>query len=127
MVSSSAAHYNKSLFEPQTRQGRLRATGRASFPCNVQPYGEQGIVGHRTVPESSTQSLPLPVGASKVSWYQQAHPQPALQPPVPRLALNAHVDLLGQELAKLRQQKHGFMQDLLIGRVPVKVTESASI
>jgi hypothetical protein len=35
--------------------------------------------------------------------------------------------LLGQELAKLRQQKHGFMQDLLIGRVRVKVTESVNM
>ena len=62
---------------------------------------KRGIFGHQTVIDPSTQPLPWSVGASKFPWHEQAHPQPALQSPVPRLALNVDVDLLGQELAEL--------------------------
>ena len=37
-------------------------------------------------------------------------------------ALNSYADSLGHELAKLRQQKHGLMHDLLTGKVPVNAT-----
>lgn len=40
------------------------------------------------------------------------------------VALNCHIDLLAQQLSKLRQQKQGLMQDLLTGRVRVKVAQS---
>ena len=41
-------------------------------------------------------------------------------------ALQARLDTDSAHAAKLRQQKHGLMQDLLSGRVPVKVEEPAS-
>jgi type I restriction enzyme S subunit len=37
------------------------------------------------------------------------------------MALNGQIDLSTQQLSKLRQQKQGLMQDLLTGRVRVKV------
>ena len=41
-------------------------------------------------------------------------------------ALQARLDTDSAHAAKLRQQKHGLMQDLLTGRVRVKVAEPAS-
>jgi type I restriction enzyme S subunit len=43
------------------------------------------------------------------------------------VALNSHADSFGQELAKLRQQKHGLMHDLLTGRVRVPAVKDKAV
>ena len=106
------------VFRVRPRDGELRSHFLA--------FWSQSGMGKKYFVMSSKQSTNLAsINSTQLNRFPVALPSSVEQERIEEriMALNGHVDSLGQELAKLRQQKHGLMQDLLTGRVRVKVTE----
>jgi type I restriction enzyme, S subunit len=107
------------VFRVRPRDGELRSHFLA--------FWSQSEMGKKYFVMSSKQSTNLAsINSTQLNHFPVALPTSIEQEriEVRIMALNGHVDLLGQELTKLRQQKHGLMQDLLTGRVRVKVVET---
>jgi type I restriction enzyme S subunit len=106
------------VFRVRPRDGELRSYFLA--------FWSQSGMGKKYFVMSSKQSTNLAsINSTQLNRFPVALPSLVEQEriEVRIMALNGHVDSLGQELAKLRQQKHGLMHDLLTGRVRVKVGE----
>ena len=91
---------------------------------NYLAYWSQSEFGKRYFVMSSKQSTNLAsINSTQLKQFPLALPGSVEQREIEaRLAsLNAHCDSQRCQLAKLRQQKHGLMHDLLTGRVRVKV------
>lgn len=109
------------VFRVRPRYGELRSHFLA--------FWSQSEMGKQYFVLSSKQSTNLAsINSTQLNRFPVALPSSIEQEgiEVRIVALNGHVDSLGQELAKLCQQKYGLMHDLLTGRVRVNVAEPAS-
>lgn len=102
------------VFRVRPRDGRLRS--------NFLAFWSQSEMGKKYFVLSSKQSTNLAsINSTQLNRFPVVLPSSIEQERIEAriVALNGHADSLEQELAKLRQQKHGLMHDLLTGKVRV--------
>jgi type I restriction enzyme S subunit len=107
------------VFRVRPRNGQLRSFYLA--------FWSQSEAGKKYFVMNSKQSTNLAsINSTQLNRFPVALPPSNEQERIEArlFAINGHVESFVQELAKLRQQKHGLMRDLLTGRVRVKTAET---
>ncbi|MDD2336129.1 MAG: restriction endonuclease subunit S [Geobacteraceae bacterium] len=110
------------VFRVRPRNGQLRSFYLA--------FWSQSEAGKKYFVLSSKQSTNLAsINSTQLNRFPVAVPTLNEQELIEErlFAMNGHVDLIGQELVKLRQQKQGLMQDLLTGRVYTKPRQQSQV
>jgi type I restriction enzyme S subunit len=106
------------VFRVRPRDGQLRSYFLA--------FWSQSEMGKKYFVLNSKQSTNLAsINSTQLNRFPVALPSSIEQARIEAriIAHNGCLDSLGQELAKLRQQKSGLMHDLLTGKVPVQLSE----
>ncbi|MHB1203254.1 MAG: restriction endonuclease subunit S, partial [Acidithiobacillus sp.] len=107
------------VFRVRPRDSKLRSYYLA--------FWSQSEMGKKYFVLNSKQSTNLAsINSTQLNRFPVALPSPMEQERIEAriIVLNSYADSLEQEHAKLRQQKHGLMHDLLTGRVRVPVAET---
>jgi type I restriction enzyme S subunit len=107
------------VFRVRPRDSKLRSYYLA--------FWSQSEMGKKYFVLNSKQSTNLAsINSTQLNRFPVALPSTVEQERIETriVELNSHTDSLEQELAKLRQQKHGLMHDLLTGRVRVSHKEN---